>query len=86
MLDVSLTAFALTLGGNELNPVARFLWETSGMMGLISGKILLGLLVALLWEVNEQRGRWALWVCATVQIGVVTLTSLVYLYGSIFQG
>lgn len=86
LLDIFLTAFALDRGGSELNPVGRFLWESSGIMGLVSGKILLALLVALLWETNENQGRRALCFCAIVQIGVVTLTSVVYLYGIYFQG
>jgi hypothetical protein len=79
-LDVVLSAFALTFwDAKELNPAANVVWRDFGFFGLLGGKMLLYLLVLVYHDFFPKSGRMVVWLCATIQIVVVTLTLSVHL-------
>lgn len=80
LTDVFLTAYAIeNWNAQEINPVARWLWGTLGLNGLLLGKFVLILLVALQLRADRETGIFTLWLCAIVQIAVVTITLTVHL-------
>lgn len=79
-LDVILSAVAITYwDAKELNPFAAWVWQNFGILGLIWGKLLLFFLAVTYHHVWPNSGQKVVWLCATVQIVVVTLTLLVHL-------
>jgi len=78
MMDVGLTTYGLTHGGSEINPVAVWVWNHFGALGLMQGKALLLILLGLYFRVDKAHGNQVLWLATFVQ-GFVALWGLISL-------